>query len=67
MEVTPSDLAQRRREKRYAEQFGDYTEPLNDVSKIYKHFTTQLMGQDATAAALLTVATILALPPEETL
>lgn len=67
MPTTPSDLAARRREKQYLEQFGDYTDPLGDVEKIFTHFHAKLDRQDATAAALLTVATILALPPEDTL
>jgi len=66
-DVTPNDLAERRRAQEREDTFGEYAVVVADVETIFQHFQASLRGQDTLAAATLTLATIMAYPPEDEL
>ncbi|WP_288750483.1 hypothetical protein [uncultured Corynebacterium sp.] len=62
--VSPSDLNERREQQALAEHDAVFGEARRDVGRLFHHFG-KLVGKHNTAAALLTLATILAVPEGE--
>ena len=64
--VTPGDVARNTEESRARRFLGTFAPAAKDVARIYGHFLSELRVPEQTAA-MLTLAVVLAVDPEEEL
>ncbi|MDK8242534.1 hypothetical protein [Corynebacterium coyleae] len=62
--VKPSDLSERREQQAQAEHLAVFGEARDDAVRLYDHFVAR-EGVSSESAAILTLATILAVPEGE--
>ena len=65
--INPGDVARKTRESQARRLLGGFAPAVEDVERIFHHFDTQSTVTTSQTAALLTLAVVLTIQPEEDL